>query len=75
MDYRTILDPQATACDNDSTFKTNTRLDSATNYTVNLSQPLTNVTEVKLKSAEIPLSWYIFNKSYGKNILVENYFW
>lgn len=65
--YRTILDPQATACENGDSFNTNIRLDSATNYTVNLSQPLTNVTQIKLKSAEIPLSWYIFNKPYGTN--------
>ena len=42
--YRTILDPTSVACPNVGP-NSNTRLDSATNYTVNLNQPLKQVLE------------------------------
>ena len=67
--YRTILDPSSVACpvaDPNS----NQRLDTPTNYTANLSQPLQNVIEITLENAEIPGSWYVFNSEYGTNYYV-----
>jgi len=69
--YRTILDPNSVAC-SDTRLNSNIRLDSATNYTVNLAQPVHNVVKMKLKTAEIPLSWYVFNKDYGTNYFTLN---
>ena len=69
--YRTILDPNSVAC-SDSRLNSNIRLDSATNYTVNLAQPVHNVVKMKLKTVEIPLSWYVFNKDYGTNYFTLN---
>ena len=66
--YRTILDPNSVNCGDDFGLNSNIRLDSATNFTVNLAQPLQNVVKMKLKSVELPLSWYVFNKDYGTNI-------
>jgi len=65
--YRTILDPNSVSCGDEIRLNSNIRLDSATNFTVNLAQPLQNVVKMKLKSLEIPLSWYNFNKDYGTN--------
>tara|TARA_B100001758_G_scaffold70483_1_gene59357 strand:+ start:5808 stop:7298 length:1491 start_codon:yes stop_codon:yes gene_type:complete len=69
--YRTILDPSSVACpvaDPNS----NQRLDTPTNYTANLSQPLQNVIEITLENAEIPSSWYVFNSEYGTNYYCTN---
>ncbi len=66
--YRTILDPLSVSCNDDEIrLNSNIRLDSASNFTVNLAQPLQNVVKMKLKSVELPLSWYNFNKNYGTN--------
>ena len=47
--------------------ETNTedRLYSATNYIAHLSEPLTNVVNIEVKSVEIPKTWYVFSKNYG----------
>ncbi len=69
--YRTILDPSSVACpvaDPNS----NQRLDTPSNYTANLSQPLQNVIEITLENAEIPVSWYVFNAEYGTNYYSTN---
>ena len=41
------------------------RLYSATNYIAHLSEPLTNVVNIEVKSVEIPKTWYVFSKNYG----------
>ena len=47
--------------------ETNTedRLYSATNYIAHLSEPLTNVVNIEVKSVEIPKTWYVFSNNYG----------
>tara|TARA_A100001011_G_scaffold400034_1_gene511861 strand:- start:656 stop:2311 length:1656 start_codon:yes stop_codon:yes gene_type:complete len=74
---RTILDPMAVNCRVDGSGNpvfdsgnSNDRLDSASNYTVNLNEILTNVVEITLDTAEIPHAWYVFNASYGTNYFV-----
>ena len=67
--YRTILDPSSVACLNADP-NSSRRLDSPSNYTANLSQPLQNVLEITLEHAEIPLSWYNFNAEYGTNYYI-----
>lgn len=69
--YRTILDPSSVACLNADP-NSNQRLDSPSNYTANLSQPLQNVLEITLEHVEIPLSWYNFNSEYGTNYYTTN---
>lgn len=64
--YRTILDPSSVACPV-AVPNSNQRLDTPTNYTANLSQPLQNVIQITLENAEIPTSWYVFNSEYGTN--------
>jgi hypothetical protein len=41
------------------------RLYSATNYIAHLSEPLTNVVNIEVKSVEIPKTWYVFSDNYG----------
>lgn len=41
------------------------RLYSATNYIAHLSEPLTNVVNIEVKSVEIPKTWYVFSNNYG----------
>ena len=40
-------------------------LTSSTNYTFDLSHPLTNVTNMRLHSVHIPTTWYAFAPEYG----------
>lgn len=47
----------------------NNQLDKATDYTVTLSEPINNVLDITLKDIEIPISWYVFSKDYGTNLL------
>jgi hypothetical protein len=44
--------------------------DSATDYTCDLSDPLTNVLSMRLYSFQIPYTWYAIDYSYGNT-----YFW
>lgn len=39
--------------------------ESATDFTFDLSHPITNVLKLKLYSYEIPHSWYVFDPQYG----------
>jgi len=41
------------------------RLYNATNYIAHLSEPLTNVINIEVKSVEIPKTWYVFSENYG----------
>jgi hypothetical protein len=42
---------------------------SATSFTVILTEPLTNVTSLKLNSINIPYTWYSVDSSVGNNIM------
>lgn len=42
---------------------------SATSFTVVLSEPLTNVTSLKLNSINIPYTWYSVDSAMGNNIM------
>jgi len=42
---------------------------SATSFTVILSEPLTNVTSLKLNSINIPYTWYTVDSAVGNNIM------
>lgn len=64
--YRTILDPSSVSCPSIGP-NSNKKLQSSTNYTVNLSQPLKKSMEITLLSAEIPYTWWVFNEEYGTN--------
>ena len=64
--YRQILDASSVDCSGIAYPSNNqSRLYTATNYTVNLSQPLTNVTSITLDSVQIPNSYYTFTSDYG----------
>lgn len=55
----------------DSQFRQSGGPDStSTDYTVDLSDPLTNVLNLKLYSFQIPYAWYAIDEQYGNN-----YFW
>jgi hypothetical protein len=43
--------------------------ESSTNYTLDLSDPLTNVLSLRLYSFQIPYTWYAIDPAYGNNIL------
>ena len=62
--YRQILDASSVACEG-YVANSQRRLYTSTNYTVNLSQPLTNVTSITLENVQIPNSWYVFTPDYG----------
>jgi len=42
---------------------------SATSFTVILTEPLTNVTSLKLNSVNIPYSWYSVDSAVGNNVM------
>jgi hypothetical protein len=42
---------------------------SATSFTVILSEPLTNVTSLKLNSINIPYTWYAVDSAVGNNVM------
>ena len=77
--FRQILDPSSCLCidpsggipltDTRCSNETNSdrRLYTATNYTINLNQPLTNVVDMVLHSVQVPNSWYVFSSDYGTN--------
>ena len=74
--YREILDPSGTTCTTDTTSRyynkanPQVRLYTATNYTVNLNQPLLNVVDITVDNVEIPYSWHVFAEDYGTNRFV-----
>ena len=51
----------------DSQFRQTTVAGSATDYTLDLSDPLKNVLSLKLYSIQIPFSWYIIDTQYNNN--------
>lgn len=42
----------------------------ATNFTIELSEPLRDVLSLKLYSYQIPFTWYTVNKDYGSNFFI-----
>lgn len=52
-------------CDPNSNINKIKRLGDHTNFTLTLSKPLKNVVELKIKTIEIPYSWYTFSHDYG----------
>lgn len=52
----------------DSQFRQSTIAGSATDYTLDLSDPLKNVLSLRLYSIQIPFSWYIIDAQYNNNV-------
>ena len=52
----------------DSQFRQSTISGSATDYTLDLSDPLKNVLSLRLYSIQIPFSWYIVDAQYNNNV-------
>ena len=54
----------------DSQFRQSTGVeDSSTDYTCDLSDPLTNVLSLRLYSVQIPYTWYVIDYTYGNTSL------
>lgn len=51
----------------DSQFRNKKYQPVSTNYTFNLSEPLTNVVSLSLYSVNIPYTWYTIRRGYGSN--------
>jgi hypothetical protein len=51
----------------DSQFREDPTSTSATNFTMNLSEPIENVISMKLYSVQIPYTWYTINDTFGSN--------
>lgn len=45
----------------------------STDYTIQMTIPITNVVELTLSHVEIPASWYIFDSDYGTDYFVWSY--
>jgi hypothetical protein len=52
----------------DSQFRQSTITGSATDYTLDLSDPLKNVLSLRLYSIQIPFTWYIIDAQYNNNV-------
>jgi hypothetical protein len=66
--FRPMLDPVSVAgCDDITQENSNNLTDNASNYTVDLSRPVNNVTKINLVSVSIPIHWYVFSGDYGTN--------
>ena len=50
--------------------KNNLELDSPSNFTFDLSEPLSNVEEIQLNDVQIPRAWYVFDDAYGTNSFI-----
>ena len=50
--------------------KNNLELDSPSNFTFDLSEPLSNVEEIQLNDVQIPRAWYVFDVAYGTNSFI-----
>jgi hypothetical protein len=51
----------------DSQFRQSSGNDTSTDYTLDLSDPLTNVLSLKLYSIQIPFTWYVIDSQYNNN--------
>lgn len=72
--YRSILPNVSVFCPGDNTANqtTNQKLETSTNFTVNLVPPIKNVMEIAFDSAYIPHCWYTFSGDYGTNYYFES---
>ena len=78
--YREIVDISANLCAPPGTTgslpwkgqvnKSNIELDSPSNFTFDLSEPLSNVEEIQLNDVQIPRAWYVFDSAYGTNSFI-----
>jgi hypothetical protein len=51
----------------DSQFRQSSGSESSTDYTLDLSDPLTNVLSLRLYSIQIPFSWYVIDAQYNND--------
>ena len=66
--FRPMLDPISVAgCPSITQENFNELTHDPSDYVLNLSQPITNVTKIKLVDVSIPMSWYVFSGDYGTN--------
>jgi len=66
--FRPMLDPISVAgCASITQENFNELTHDPSDYVLNLSQPITNVTKIKLVDVSIPMSWYVFSGDYGTN--------
>ena len=73
--FRSIPSETSVACPDDeenSINSTNKRLETSTNFTVNLVPHLKNVMEIAFDSAYIPHTWWTFAGDYGTNFFLES---
>jgi hypothetical protein len=72
--FRPMLDPVSVAgCDSITQENSNNLTDNASDYTVDLSRPVNNVTKIKLVNVSIPINWYVFSSDYGTNYVDISY--
>jgi len=66
--FRPMLDPISVAgCPSITQQNPNKLTHDPSDYVLNLSRPITNVTKIKLVDVSIPISWYVFSGDYGTN--------
>ena len=66
--FRPMLDPISVAgCPSITQENFNELTHDPSDYVLNLSQPITNVTKIKLVDVSIPMSWDVFSGDYGTN--------
>jgi len=68
--FRPILDPISVAgCPSITQENFNKLTHTPSDYVLNLSQPITNVTKIRVVDVSIPMSWYVFSGDYGTNYI------
>ena len=66
--FRPMLDPISVAgCPSITQENFNKLTYNPSDYVLNLSQPITNVTKIKVVDVTIPMTWYVFSGDYGTN--------
>lgn len=66
--FRAMLDPVSVAgCSTITQENSNNLTDNPSDYTIDLSRPVNNVTKIKLVGVSIPITWYVFSGDYGTN--------
>lgn len=72
--FRSIPTETSVACPGEekTISSTNKRLETSTNFTVNLVPPLKNVMEIAFDSAYIPHTWWTFAGDYGTDFFLES---
>lgn len=68
--FRPMLDPISVAgCPSITQENFNKLTHNPSDYVLNLSQPVTNVTKIRVVDVSIPMSWYVFSGDYGTNYI------